>query len=752
MGVTIAARSGRFALLAALGAALVAVVLPTGAAAATTRAKGIDVSHWNGVIDWIRVAGSGYRFVFGKATEGFTLIDPTYSVNRAGTEGFGLRFGAYHFARPSGGSDAAAIASAVAQADHFVDVAQPQAGELAPVLDLEAKGGLGPARLKLWSQAWLDEVYARTGIRGTIYSSPNFWRTAVGDAPDFATAGNRLWIAHWTKNASPLVPAQNWGGQGWTFWQWTDCSSVPGFAHCSDGDRLNGPDPATVAIGPYPTGAPVVSTAPSILGVTQAGGALAAVPGVWTGGKPVRFSYQWQRCDAAGAGCEPVPGAIGEKYVANVDDVGHSLAVVVAAQTAQGVASVSSGPTAAIAAAGTKPTARPAALTPPQIAGLAQTGQTLTAEVGTWSGSPRTFAYQWERCDASAANCVTIAGATLGQYTPTPGDIGATLTAVVTAAGTGGSASATTAMTGVVAAAPLPAVSTGAQLAQPGQAGNVQAEDGRATLTWQPGAVPDGLNVILAPFTGTLSIAGSEIALGVAGLPPGGFPWPVDVAYPAPPQPGTVLGYSTDARIYAAVPALAGPALPADTTIGSYVADGGIVHVLTRVPVRLAYFQAGQWGDPSSSSVQGPTLVQHTKVHVLLRKDHTALVLTRLSTQSQADLYAQVLATGKAPARDPPEGKPPRQLAEAGTRAEDRAGAPAPAGRRSGAPPPQHAVPPPRRDLPAPRRRDRPVGPSRRPRRAVQGALSRPRRQRPRRAPRAERVTVRDVSARVTLS
>ena len=645
MGVAIAVRPRNLALSAVLAAAALALALPAGTAGAT-QAKGIDVSHWNGVIDWIRVAGSGYRFVFGKATEGLTLTDPTYSVNRAGTEGFGLRFGAYHFARPSGGSNAAATASAIAQADHFVDVAQPQKGELPPVLDLEAKGSLGPVRLQLWAHAWLDEVYARSGIRGIIYASPNFWKTAVGNSTDFALAGNRLWVAHWTSRAAPLVPGQNWAGRGWTFWQWTDCSTVPGFAHCSDGDRMNGSDPGSVAIAAYPGGTPSIATAPSIVGVTQAGKVLAAVPGEWTGGKPVRFTYQWQRCNAAGVGCQPVPGAIGEKYVPNADDVGHSLVVVVAAQSAQGVASTGSAPTAAITAVGTKPTARPAALAPPLIVGLAQAGQTLTAEVGTWSGSPRSFTYQWRRCAPGGA-CVSIGGATLGTYVLTPGDIGSTLSAVVTATGKGGSASASTVATASVAAAPLPAPSTGGQVAQLGEAGNVQSEDGRASVTWQPGAVPDGLDVVIAPYTGTLSIAGSEIALGVAGLPPGGFPWPVDVSYAAPQPPGTVLGYSTDATIYAAVPSLASPTLPTDTTLGSFVADDGLLHVLTRVPVRLALFQKGAWGDPSRSSVQGPSLVQHSSVHVLPRKDRTALVLTRLSTLSQADLYAQLLGPGK---------------------------------------------------------------------------------------------------------
>lgn len=647
MGVTIgASRRGAVALLAVVAAAL-AGAFPAGSAAAT-RAKGLDVSHWNGVIDWIRVAGDGYTFIFGKATEGVTLIDPTYSINRAGTEGLGLRFGAYHFARPAGATDAAVTASATQQADHFVDVAQPQPGELPPVLDFEATGGLNPARLQQWARAWLDEVYARTGVQGLIYSSPNFWKSSVGDSSDFASAGNRLWVAHWTKNAAPLVPASNWGGQGWTFWQWTDCSTVPGFAHCSDGDRMNGSNPAVVAIARYPSGVPAVSTAPTVVGTPEAGLTLAAVPGVWTGGKPVQFTYQWQRCDAAGAGCAPISGAIAAKYVPGSADVGHSLVLDVTATSAAGPATAASGPTAAVSAAGTKPGVRPSALTPPEVSGLAQAGQVLTASVGTWSGSPHSFGYQWRRCDVTGAACVSVAAATGSTYTVTPGDIGATLSVVVTATGSGGVTAAATPVTAQVAAAPVPAAVPGSLTAQPGLAGAVQTDDGRASVTWQPGAVPYGLTVVLAAFTGTLSIPGTEVALGVADLPPGGFPWPVDLAFATPQPAQTVLGYSTDSTIYTTVPALPGPSLPAANTIGSYVSSDGLLHVLMRAPARLALFQQGRWGDPSLSSVHGPALVQHSRLHLLKRADRTVLVLTRLSTRSQANLTASVLGPGKA--------------------------------------------------------------------------------------------------------
>ena len=69
------------------------------------------------------------------------------------------------------------------------------------MLDLETSGGLSQSALARWTQAWLDEVQARTGVSGLIYASPSFWKSKVGDTSSFAGSGHRLWIAHWTKNA-----------------------------------------------------------------------------------------------------------------------------------------------------------------------------------------------------------------------------------------------------------------------------------------------------------------------------------------------------------------------------------------------------------------------------------------------------------------------------------------------------------------------------------------------------------------------
>jgi GH25 family lysozyme M1 (1,4-beta-N-acetylmuramidase) len=643
VGSVIGARRGRLGLLAGFLIALTALLSASASDAAGGRAKGIDVSNWNGTIKWGKVAHAGYRFAFGKATEGTSYNDKTYTANRNGSEGAGLVFGAYHFARPAGKTVASATVSAINQANHFLAIAAPQPGELPPVLDLEKTGDLPRQRLLTWTLAWLDQIYARTGVEPFLYTSPLFWKGRLGDSTAAAAGGTGLWIAHWTSRSNPLVPAQNWNGNGWRFWQWTDCVAVPGIKHCSDGDRMNGTRLASVAIDPYPAGVPLLSTPPAIVGAPVAGQPLAAVPGTWEGGKPLTFTYQWRLCDAAGANCAVVDGATHESYRPASTDVGHSLKVVVTAATDAGSATATSPPTAAVAPAGSSPSAQPANLKPPQIAGQAQAGQILTSSVGTWTGSPRKFTYRWRRCNASGVSCLAIPHAVGPRRTLTPDDIGSTLSLVVTATGSGGSATATTTPTGVVVAAPLPPVSVGTQTVRRGIAGNLQTDDGRAGVTWQPGAVPVGKTVSLTAFSGELTVPGSEVSLSVPGLSSKGFRWPLDLAY-AQQQPGrTVLGYSTDGKVYHAVPPLQPAQLPPGTAVGWYADSNGLTHVLTRTPFQVAFFKQGAWGDPTYTSPTGPALVTQTPFRALPHPaDHSLLLLTRLAVHSQARMSATV--------------------------------------------------------------------------------------------------------------
>jgi GH25 family lysozyme M1 (1,4-beta-N-acetylmuramidase) len=206
--------------------------------------EGIDVSHWQNAIDWPSVRAAGKRFAYIKASESTDFVDWLYATNRAQAQAAGLYVGAYHFAGPD-----ATPGDAVAEADHFVDTAAIAKGDLLPVLDLEMSGGLSTVNLQAWVAAYLDRVYQRTGVRGVIYVSPSFWKNYMGDATWFATNGyGVLWLALWTTAAEPAVPAGGWGGNGWTFWQYSSDGAVPGITGRVDLNRFRGTNFANVLI------------------------------------------------------------------------------------------------------------------------------------------------------------------------------------------------------------------------------------------------------------------------------------------------------------------------------------------------------------------------------------------------------------------------------------------------------------------------------------------------------------------------
>lgn len=221
--------------------------------------RGIDVSHYQGRIDWARVASSGRYFVIAKATEGRTWIDGSYLRNKANAEAHHLAFGAYHFARPDRGPY-----DAVREANHFLDVARLEPGNVIPVLDLESTGGLSQRRLTRWILTWLRRVRERLGVRPMVYTSPLGWAQRTGNTTRIADAGYELlWVAHWGVR-EPMLPARGWGGHGWTLWQQSECGQVPGIRGCVDVNRLAGYSMAPLTITVPDTTPPSVRVLPAM--------------------------------------------------------------------------------------------------------------------------------------------------------------------------------------------------------------------------------------------------------------------------------------------------------------------------------------------------------------------------------------------------------------------------------------------------------------------------------------------------------
>lgn len=170
---------------------------------------GIDVSNWQGSVNWASYAKDG--FAFAKATEGTTFTDGQFARNWSQIKSHGLVRGAYHFGHPKN--------SATAEADHFLKVVRAQGlhdGDLL-ALDLEANDGRSASSVASWARAWCQHVHSATGVKPIVYTFLSFARggycTGLGDYP--------LWIAAPSYPAGkPPMPLGPW--KTWAIHQYSD--------------------------------------------------------------------------------------------------------------------------------------------------------------------------------------------------------------------------------------------------------------------------------------------------------------------------------------------------------------------------------------------------------------------------------------------------------------------------------------------------------------------------------------------------
>jgi len=174
---------------------------------------GIDVSHFQGEVDWRAVAAAGVRFAFIKATEGLDDVDPRFAQNWRQSSAAGLLRGAYHFLHPN--------LDAGQQAAHFLSVVTLDDDALPPALDVEVTDGVDPATLTACIETWLEAVEAALRCKPVVYTDPSFWRDNVGAD----LAAYPLWLACYAPQ--PEVPA-SW--PRWTFWQHSQSGGVEGIA------------------------------------------------------------------------------------------------------------------------------------------------------------------------------------------------------------------------------------------------------------------------------------------------------------------------------------------------------------------------------------------------------------------------------------------------------------------------------------------------------------------------------------------
>jgi lysozyme len=209
------------------GLAVLASALSSGdpcAPGSPWRLAGIDVSSYQGAVDWPRVRAAGVVFAFARVSDGIEVVDQRFAENYAAMKRAGLRRGAYQFFRAS--------ADPRAQADLLLAAIRPLGRpDLPLVADVETADGMPPEELRARLARWLAHVERRTGRRPIVYTSP-----AMGAALGGQFGAHPLWVAHYQVDC-PTLPA---GWERWTFWQHASDGRVAGVSGPVDLDLFPG--------------------------------------------------------------------------------------------------------------------------------------------------------------------------------------------------------------------------------------------------------------------------------------------------------------------------------------------------------------------------------------------------------------------------------------------------------------------------------------------------------------------------------
>jgi hypothetical protein len=251
---------------------------------------------------------------------------------------------------------------------------------------------------------------------------------------------------------------------------------------------------------------------PAISGGAIVGQTLQEGHGNWTD-SPTSLDVFWERCDAHGNACSPLPGADGQTYVLTGADAGTTMRAIEVASNANGNGTPEeSEPTPVVT---WQP---PVSLSPPGVSGSPTEGQTLSELPASWGNVPTGYSYQWEDCDGAGGGCAPIAGATGKTYTLAGPDVGHTIRVREIATNPGGqSTPATSPVTGIVQVAPV-ASST---VSTSGTAATARAHT-KGTLAIVPvtcTGAPGAVCALTVAITVTETIAGGKVIAVTAGQP-----------------------------------------------------------------------------------------------------------------------------------------------------------------------------------------------------------------------------------------
>jgi GH25 family lysozyme M1 (1,4-beta-N-acetylmuramidase) len=190
--------------------------------APSANVRGIDVSTYEGDVQWSAVKQAGYAFSFARVSDGLGTRDETFARNWRGMKSVGIVRGAYQYF----------VTEAVGTLGD---------GDLPVVLDLESSSGQSSSTVKARALSWLQRVETATGKLPIVYTFIGFWET-LGETSAFKKYP--LWVANY-KVSCPSIP-DTWGS-AYRFWQYSESGSVPGISGDVDMNLWNGSKEELVA-------------------------------------------------------------------------------------------------------------------------------------------------------------------------------------------------------------------------------------------------------------------------------------------------------------------------------------------------------------------------------------------------------------------------------------------------------------------------------------------------------------------------
>lgn len=201
------------------------LLLPLLLSSPAMAAEGMDVSVFQGQVDFSAARQGGVEIVYIRASYGRTGVDARFYQNCAAAQAAGIPFGFYHYL--SGTTPEAARQ----EAEHFASLIRDQPYSCRPALDFEGHRELSKTQATAVALAFLQRVEQLLGVRPMIYADRSTASTQLGAA----VAEYPLWLAQWGVSAPRLsgTPWTQWAG-----WQYTNKGLVPGVAGYVDRDRF----------------------------------------------------------------------------------------------------------------------------------------------------------------------------------------------------------------------------------------------------------------------------------------------------------------------------------------------------------------------------------------------------------------------------------------------------------------------------------------------------------------------------------